>query len=93
MGNSRVWHKNQERERKKVIGVKLKVYFIHVPPLHDRDTEMNIKTSKNDVFGYWNQLHVLFKDDEADIACPARERFFSNTFNLLKNETIPNFIQ
>jgi hypothetical protein len=44
--------KSRERERKKVIGVKLKVYYIHVPPLHDRDTEMNIKTSKNDVFGY-----------------------------------------
>jgi hypothetical protein len=41
-----------KRERKKVVGVKLKVYYIHVPPLHDRDTKMNIKTSKNDVFGY-----------------------------------------
>jgi hypothetical protein len=53
--------KSRERERKKVIGVKLKVYYIHVPPLHDRDTEMNIKTSKNDVFGYLNQLHVMME--------------------------------
>jgi hypothetical protein len=34
-----------------VSGAKLEICFLHMPPLHGENTEMNLKTSHNSIFG------------------------------------------
>jgi len=59
--NCRARRKTRGRERGKkeeknemVVEAKLELYFLHTPPLHGGDTETNLKTSWNDIFGCQN---------------------------------------
>jgi len=54
-----------KKREKMVIGVKLKAYMVHVLRDHGRNAETNLTQPQNDFFGYWNQTHVLSKDNEA----------------------------
>jgi hypothetical protein len=49
-------------------GVKLEICFLHMPPLHEENTEMNLKTSHNNIFGCQNQPYMFFKDCGVDDA-------------------------
>lgn len=77
-------------------GVKLEICFLHMPPLHGEDTEMNLKTSHNNIFGCQNQPYMFFKDCGVDDALTRWARvseFFKNTFNLLEGKNNLHFTQ
>lgn len=47
----------EEENKEIIIGAKLKFCLVHTQPIHEKDAKMNLKTSQNDIFGYWNQSH------------------------------------
>ena len=57
-------------------GAKLEICFLHAPLLHGEDTEMNLKTFHNSIFGYQNQQHVFFKDYGVDDALTRAHHIF-----------------
>jgi hypothetical protein len=60
-----------ERGKKKemVDGAKPELPFLCMPPLHGKNTETILKMPWNGIFSCQNQLHALFKDDEAVDTC------------------------
>jgi hypothetical protein len=62
-----------------VVKVKPNFVFVHAPPFHGEDVETNLKTLEND---------FLVTEITTSV-----NKYFLNTFNLLKDKNTPQFTQ